>query len=77
METAEGKVYQGLVIYEAVDSLILQTGPSATVRVVNTQIASRRTTDISLMPAGLLDPVADRDIADLLAYLKSLGVQSK
>src|SRR5207248_9323820 len=32
--TEDGKVYQGLVIYEAVDSLILQTGPALTVRVV-------------------------------------------
>src|SRR5207302_7294607 len=29
----DGKAYQGLVIYEATDSLILQTGPAATVRV--------------------------------------------
>lgn len=73
VETAEGKVYQGLVIYEAVDSLILQTGPSASIRLANKQVTSRRTTDISLMPAGLLDMVADKEIADLLAYLKSLG----
>jgi putative heme-binding domain-containing protein len=71
--TAEGKLYQGLVIYEAVDSLILQTGPATTVRVVNTQIASKRLTDVSLMPAGLLDMLKDGEIADLLAYLKSLS----
>jgi putative heme-binding domain-containing protein len=73
IETAEGKVYQGLVIYDAVDSIILQTGPSATIRLVNKQIASRRFTDTSLMPAGLLDPVKDEEIADLYAYLKSLS----
>jgi putative heme-binding domain-containing protein len=73
VETAEGKFYQGLVIYEAVDSLILQTGPAVTVRLVNKQISNRRLTDVSLMPAGLLDLVSDRDIADLLAYLKGLG----
>ncbi len=71
--TAEGKIYQGLVIYEAADSLILQTGPATTVRVVNTQIASKRLTDLSLMPAGLLDMLKDGEIADLLAYLKSLS----
>lgn len=70
--TADGKTYQGLIIYEAVDSLILQTGPANTVRVVNSQITARRTTDISLMPAGLLDKLSDRDIADLYAYLKSM-----
>jgi putative membrane-bound dehydrogenase-like protein len=71
--TADGKVYQGLIVYEAVDSLILQTGPATTVRVVNNQIVSRRFTETSLMPAGLLDKLSDREIADLYAFLKSLG----
>jgi putative heme-binding domain-containing protein len=68
--TETGKVYQGLVIYEAVDSLILQTGPAVTVRIAVDQIANRRISPISLMPAGLLDKLSDREIADLYAYLK-------
>jgi putative heme-binding domain-containing protein len=71
--TAEGRAYEGLVIYDAVDSVILQTGAATTIRLVNKQIASRQFTDVSLMPVGLLDKVEDRDIADLYAYLKSLG----
>ena len=74
--TADDKVYQGIVIYEAVDSLILQTGPAATVRLVHTQITTRRMTNTSLMPAGLLDNLSDREIADLYAYLRSLGTAS-
>jgi putative heme-binding domain-containing protein len=70
--TSDDKIYQGLIIYEAVDSLLLQTGPATTVRVVNQQIVSRQTTDISLMPAGLLDKSSDGEIVDLYAYLKSL-----
>jgi putative heme-binding domain-containing protein len=77
IETADGKIYQGLVIYEAVDSMILQTGPAATIRLNSPQIVGKRFTDISLMPAGLLDPLKDEEIADLLAYLKSLGTSSK
>jgi putative membrane-bound dehydrogenase-like protein len=72
IETTEGKTYQGLVIYEAVDGLILQTA-TATVRVAGDQIASRGTSALSLMPAGLLDNLTDRDIADLFAYLRGLG----
>lgn len=71
--TAAGKVYQGLIVYEAVDSVLLQTGPAATIRLTNPQIRERRLTSTSLMPAGLLDKLNDRDIADLYAYLKSLG----
>jgi putative membrane-bound dehydrogenase-like protein len=72
IETTEGKVYQGLVIYEAVDGLILQTA-TATVRIAGDQIASRRVTPLSLMPAGLLDSLSDQEVVDLYAYLRSLG----
>jgi putative heme-binding domain-containing protein len=70
--TAAGKVYQGLIIYEAVDSVILQTGPAATMRLANLQVRERRLTNSSLMPAGLLDKLGDREISDLYGYLKSL-----
>lgn len=73
VETRDGKVYQGIVIYDAVDSLILQTGATTTVRVAGDQVAGRRPTAISLMPAGLLDPLRDEEIVDLYAYLKTLG----
>jgi putative membrane-bound dehydrogenase-like protein len=71
--TADGQVYQGMVVYEAVDSLIFQTGATTTVRLAGDQIASRRDAPGSLMPTGLLDRLSDRDIADLYAYLKTLG----
>ena len=37
------------------------------------QVAGKRVTDLSLMPAGLLDKLTDAEIADLYAYLKDLG----
>jgi hypothetical protein len=51
----------------------LQTGPAETVRIAHTQIAARRLTALSLMPAGLVDRLSDEEIADLYAHLKSLG----
>jgi putative membrane-bound dehydrogenase-like protein len=75
--TADGKVYQGLVVYEAVDSLLLQTGAATTVRIAVDQIVTRRFTPTSLMPAGLLDKLADSDIANLYAYLRSLGSENR
>jgi putative heme-binding domain-containing protein len=71
--TTDGKAYEGVVIYESVDGLILQTGPAATVRLAGSQIESRAPSEVSIMPAGLLDPLSDREIADLVAYLKTLG----
>src|SRR5262249_41700099 len=71
--TTERTLYQGVVIYEATDGVLLQTGPATTVRIRGDLIESRRFTDLSLMPAGLLDKFSDSDLADLYAYLKSLG----
>ncbi len=70
--TSDGKVYQGMIVYEAVDGMILQTGPDAVVRISDSQIAERRVTEASLMPAGLLDKLTDAEIADLYAYLREL-----
>jgi putative heme-binding domain-containing protein len=73
--TNDAKVYQGIIIYEAVDSIILQTGAATTVRLVNRQVSEKRVTAVSLMPVGLLDRLSDRDLADLYAYLKGLGAR--
>jgi putative membrane-bound dehydrogenase-like protein len=75
IETESGKIYQGVVIYEAVDGVILHTGPATTVRIAGGDIASRRISRLSLMPAGLIDNLLDRDLADLYAYLKTLGAR--
>src|SRR5262249_17354575 len=71
VETRDGKVYQGVVIYDAVDSLILQTGAATTIRMPGAEVIARRVVPRSLMPAGLLDPLTDIEIADLYAYLQS------
>jgi putative heme-binding domain-containing protein len=70
VETRDGKHYQGVVIYDAVDSLILQTAATTTVRLAGSDVNSRRNVPTSLMPAGLLDRLSDEDIADLYAYLQ-------
>ena len=69
---ATGASFTGMIVYEAVDGLILQTGPDTTVRVAGTNIETKRTLDTSLMPVGLLDKLTDREVADLLAYLRTL-----
>ncbi len=72
VETNSGKTHQGIVIYDAVDSLILQTGAAMTVRLDGQSVVSRQFSTQSLMPAGLLDGLSDREIVDLYAYLRSL-----
>src|SRR5439155_24034856 len=70
--TEDAKVYQGLIVYEAVDSVLLQTGPATTVRLAHKQISEKRVSPLSLMPVGLLDRLFDREIADLYAFLKGV-----
>jgi putative heme-binding domain-containing protein len=72
LATAKGQVYQGIIVYEAADSVILLTGPAQTVRLAHQQVSDRRLTATSLMPAGLLDRLGDGEVSDLYAYLKSL-----
>jgi putative heme-binding domain-containing protein len=68
--TTDGKVHIGMIVYEAVSGVMLQTGPDAVVRIAGEQIESQKLLDTSLMPAGLLDKLSDREVADLLAYLR-------
>lgn len=70
--TRDGTLFQGMVVYEAVDSLLLQSSAERTARIDHHNIAERRRTRASLMPTGLLDARSDREIADLLAYLGTM-----
>ncbi|RUL84222.1 DUF7133 domain-containing protein [Tautonia sociabilis] len=74
--TDDGQIHQGIIIYDAVDRLILQAGATETIQLHPDSIERRQPLDQSLMPAGLLDELTDRDIADLDAYLRSLGSAS-
>jgi putative heme-binding domain-containing protein len=73
LTTAAGTAYQGVIVYEAVDSVLMLTGAGQSVRLAHKQISERRPLASSLMPAGLLDRLSDGQIADLYAYLKSLA----
>lgn len=69
--TAE-QVYEGIVIYEATDGVMLQTSADTTVRIPGKSIEHKKPGTNSLMPTGLLDALKDDEVADLFAYLKGL-----
>jgi len=77
LATRDGQVYQGMIVYEAADGLILQTGATSTVRIAGDRIESRRDAPGSLMPVGLLDKLSEREIADLYAYVRSIDAASE
>jgi putative heme-binding domain-containing protein len=72
IETMAGKRISGMVVFESADGVIVQTGANTTVRVDAADIASRKPSPKSLMPAGLLKDLKPEDLADLYAFLKSL-----
>jgi putative heme-binding domain-containing protein len=69
----DGSSVNGLVVFVSADGWIVQTGASTTVRLDSKDVVSRQPGNISLMPAGLLKGAKAADLADLFAYLKSLG----
>lgn len=73
--TRDGQSYSGLVVYEAVDGLVLRDAQNRTWRLEAADIEARRRLPTSLMPSGLLKDLAPADLADLYAYLRSLAQQ--
>ena len=72
IETAAGKIYTGLIIYESVDGLLLRNSTNQTFRIEAADIEFRQIRPKSLMPMGLLKDLNPDDFADLYEYLSSL-----
>ncbi|WP_397569608.1 hypothetical protein [Schlesneria sp. T3-172] len=73
VSTKEGKSYSGLIVYESVDGFLLRNSSGQTFRIDTTQVEEKRKSPISLMPTGLLKGLTTTDLADLYAYLRSIG----
>jgi putative membrane-bound dehydrogenase-like protein len=76
IETKGGKVYTGMIVYEAVDEVILRNATNQTFRFTPAEIEERRTLKTSLMPANLLKDLKPTDFADLYAYLRTLSSEA-
>ncbi len=73
IQTTKGKVYSGLVVYDSIDGVMLRNSTNQTFRIETDEIELRRTMNTSLMPTGLLKDLKPADLADLYAYIQSLG----
>jgi putative heme-binding domain-containing protein len=73
IETKQGKVHTGLIVYESAEGVLLRNSTNQTLRIETHNVETRRTLPQSLMPTGLLKEFRSADFADLLAYLKSLS----
>jgi putative heme-binding domain-containing protein len=73
VRTTDGEVFEGRVIRESADKVVLRTSStlSGDVEIQMSHIRSRELCKVSRMPAGLVNSFTRSDILDLLAWLES------
>ncbi|HTQ37864.1 MAG TPA: c-type cytochrome [Pirellulales bacterium] len=74
--TSGGKSYTGRVITDDGKKIVLLTDPEDSTKVVtisHDEIEDEHDSPISLMPTGLLKPLNEQEVLNLLAYLLSRG----
>ena len=59
--------------YTVAESTLIQADPETTVRIRQEELATIRKSPLSPMPAGLLREASDEELADLYAWLRSMG----
>ena len=70
--TVDGRTYEGFVVRESANEVELRDVQGASTVLPKKDIDARTKGTVSIMPAGLTDPLTIPDFAALLAYLESL-----
>lgn len=73
VETKDGLEFSGTPARETPDEIVLRNAANQEVTIVKNNVARREQGSLSLMPAGLLDPLPEQDRLDLVAFLSRLG----
>jgi putative heme-binding domain-containing protein len=70
-ELSDGKIVSGVIVRETAAAVQVRTAenPDKPVVLQKVQVANRATSNVSLMPEGLLDGMAQQQVADLLAFV--------
>lgn len=74
--TQSGKVYTGRIVNETKDTLVILLDPEDSTKVAEIKkrdVEEVKPSPVSVMPDGLLKPLNDEEVLDLLAYLLSRG----
>jgi len=69
--TRDGRTFSGNVVSETDQQLTLRIVGRDSAAIRKSDIQSRETTAMSMMPTGLFDSLMDREVIDLVAYLRS------
>lgn len=72
LETTDGRSLTGIVKQRDDSKIVLQTA-NELLTLPKNEIASQRQTELSMMPEGLLAPLSDQEVRDLIYYLTRLG----
>jgi putative membrane-bound dehydrogenase-like protein len=72
LATASGRVLSGIITEESAAALVLKRAEGASDFVPRDQIESIASTGVSLMPEGLEKGLSHQDLADLIAFLRSI-----
>lgn len=67
----DGRVLSGLVLEESAGSITLVDGQQQRTTVSKAEIEEMRTSEQSVMPEGLLDPLSEDEVRDLFRFLQS------
>ncbi|MCS7166215.1 MAG: HEAT repeat domain-containing protein [Gemmatales bacterium] len=70
--TRDGRVFNGLLREDRPEDILLILGPDQQVRIPRSEIEEIQPSKVSLMPSGLDQQLTLEELADLLAFLKSL-----
>ena len=69
---ADGRVLTGLVRSDTADGLEIEDADGKRTRLARADVEDRKTSDVSIMPNGIVEGIAPADFADLIAYLETL-----
>lgn len=70
--TTDGRQLNGVIKNETDSEIVLVTGPNKEERIARSDIEATRPSTVSVMPAGLDKQLSQQELADLIAFLKSL-----
>lgn len=70
--TVNGNVYTGMIAKETADTLYLQQQAGEPIAIARADIEQMAPSPTSIMPSGLDDALSDQELADVVAFLKTL-----
>ncbi len=72
VQTSDGEDIAGMIVEDTAEALTLADAAGERHRIQRTQIQSRRTSELSLMPDGIHAGFSTQDFSDLITFLESL-----